>query len=619
MKIKKFLIATAASLVLLTSATPALADKAEEKKPVPTLEDTMFNSYQNKLTDGSKSNYYLDVTTAEKAEDDQNAAEEAIDNVTDFFSGKALEEKAANVFYEGKNMFANTIFRLNVFMVTALINGLDLVFDHNVIDQLIDKKVESLMQGIAGIDGSGNFKDSGIIGSLIPVITSAAIIYALYLFAGKRAQMAGFQTIFNTIIVMALAIGFFANYGPFLKGMNRLSTELSQVILTGPAKITTQMDKPLNEIRGKMYADIWDQFVHRPYLYMQYGTDEVKDIGKKRVDELLKLKPGEKRLKYVEDKEVKNEKNINMTYNNVDNRLIFTIFYGGFNFVNSIPFIFLMLVLEGTQYWFLATACIAPLVFAWAAFPEQLPVLKRYVFFLALPLLVKLAATIATYIYFTISNIMYQHNSTSIGGYFASGISMIAILFILLLMWKPIKKIFGASRQFKYMMREFRDFKHSITSQVQNVAKVGGAVVGAALGGPQGAAMGAQLGGQFAQGLVDNGPDEEKRNESYSDSDQSMPTATLPDLEPNYELPEIVDWKNNRPAEETSTAPIASLPKVDKEPEPVREIKSKEKDVPAEESTYTEEEEMNNLATLPPLENEKENDNEGVAENESKG
>lgn len=131
--------------------------------------------------------------------------------------------------------------------------------------------------------------------------------------------------------------------------------------------------------------------------------------------------------------------------------------------------------------------------------------------------------------------------------------------------------------------------------------------------------MGAQLGGQFAQGLVDNGPDEEKRNESYSDSDQSMPTATLPDLEPNYELPEIVDWKNNRPAEETSTAPIASLPKVDKEPEPVREIKSKEKDVPAEESTYTEEEEMNNLATLPPLENEKENDNEGVAENESKG
>lgn len=611
MKIKKFLVATAATLVLLTTASPAFAEKQE---PVKTLEDSIFNGYQNKLSDGSKANYYLDVTTTEKAEeDDQNAAEEAIDNVSDFFTGKALEEKAANVFYEGKNMMANTIFRYNVFIVTGLINGLDMVFDHNVINELIDKKTESMIQGIAGVDSSGNFRDSGIVGSMIPVITSLAIIYALYLFAGKRAQLSAFQSIGSTIIVMALAIGFFANYGAVLKGANQLSTELSQLILTGPSKITTKQDKTLDEIRDEMYGDIWNQFVHRPYLFMQYGTDEEKDIGKKRIEELLKKKQGEKRLEYIEDKEVKDKKNINMTYANVDNRLIFTGFYSSFNTFNGIPFILLMLVLEGTQYWFLATAMLAPFVFAWAALPEQLPVLKRYSLFLLLPLIVKLGATIATYMYFTVSNTIYTLNSTDIGGYFKSGISMLAILFVLILMWKPIKRIFQASNQYKFIKREINEFKNSIQKNVETVTKVTGAVVGAALGGPAGAAAGAQ----FAQGLVDNSVDPSEEQESYSGSDQSVPTASLPALEPTQK-PEIVDWQDNRATpekaaeNEPTTVPSATLPKVEEEQikEPV------EKNQPTDIGVYAEDE-MDELATLPPLEEEKEV--EGGTENESKG
>lgn len=621
---KKLFAAAAVSTILLTSASPAFADKKEEVKPMTTLEDNVFKGYTNKLDDGSKSYYYLDVTTNEKAdEDDQNAAESAIENTMDFFTGKSLEEKATNIFYEGKNMLANTVFRYNVFIVTALINGLNMVFDHNVINQLIDTKMENMIQSIVGIDESGKINDTGLFGQLMPVISSLAVMYGLYLFIGKRQQLGAFQSIGHTILVCVIAITFFSSYGWYLKGMNQISTEMSQVVLTGPSKALTKADQPMTAIRKEMFDNIWDQFVHRPYMFMQYGTDEDKDIGKKRIDTLLKKRPGEKRLEYIEKNEVKEKKNINMTYANVDNRLIFTGVYSFVNTISGVPFTLLMIILEACQFWYIGIASVAPFVFIWAAFPQQIGVLNRFAFQLSLPLIVKVAASLATLIYFTVVSSIYEVNSTSTGGYIGTVVMMMAFLLVLVFLWKPIKKIFGASKQFKFMMREVNQFKRTMAEQTAAVTKIAGATIGAAVGGPTGAAVGSNLGGQFAHGLIDQSYDEPPAHDTNSETNDKAPSADLPPLQNESHVPPVVvDWRDNNAKDNQQTETYADLPAAKTETTKENEQQEQHvvpfKDPKSPENNQNDDEqddEYIELADLPPLkedENKADKDAEGV-------
>ena len=478
------------------------------------------------MDDGSKPFYYLDTTVEQQ---DESTADKVIDffdpsHVSSVVTGHAITDKAAASIAELKNNFANLVFRFDVFLTTALINGLKMAFDFNVIDQLINDKIESLMRGVAGVDSSGSYTNSGLMGSLMQFIAILSGLFGLFLFVGKRGQLGAFKSIGSTILVLVLASGFFANYGPFLKGMNKISTELSEVILIGPAKVLTMSDKPMDAIQDDLFGEIWDQFVNTPYLYMQYGTNDSNAIGKGRINELLKMKPDDQRLKYVQDKEVKERGNINMTYSNVDSRLIFTGFYSFFNFLNGIPFLLLMLGLVGTQFWFLAIACLSPFVFCWSAFPNQIIVLKRYGFYLALPLVVKILLTLATFIYFMTSKVVYSLNSTSLGGYVTSGFSMMAILFVLFLLRKPIMKIFGASKEFNLIYNEVREFKNAASQHMNSVSKLAGAaLLGAA-------------GAEIAETLIEKSEDVQQKKESYD------PTVKAPNSD--YIPPEIHEWRD---------------------------------------------------------------------------
>lgn len=531
-KIKKLLVVIAASVSLLMVSSPAMAAEST------TLEDNIFKGYTNKLDDGSKPYYYLDIT-ADPQEDDGGVA----GSISDFFTGKALEDKMVTSFYEMKNMLSNFFFRCDVFITTAMINGLEMAFNHDVIDQLINDQIESFMRGIAGVNSSGGFTSSGLIGSFMPAITAFSVLFALYLFIGKRAQMGAFKSIGSTILVLTLAAGFFSNYGSFLKGMNQVATGLSQVVLVGPTSVVTNADKPMDSIKDDLFADVWEQFVTRPYLYMQYGTDDVDTIGKGRITELLKKKPDQERLEYIQQKEVIDKNNTNMTYTNVDARLVFTGFYSFFNFVNGIPFLILMIALEVTQYWFLAISCLAPFVFAWSAFPNQIGVLKRYGFHLTFPLIAKILISLATFIYFMISELVYSINASDIGGYITSGFSMMAILFAFVLLWKPIQRIFGESKQFNLIFNEVREFKNAATQHLGSVTRLAGTVVGAAVGGTQGAAIGGAIGGSI--GGSDDSPSEDIQKTKEPNAKAKAPIGDLPSQDEEHTPLLINDWRDN--------------------------------------------------------------------------
>jgi hypothetical protein len=573
-KIKKILVILIASIALMTIVTPAMAAEST------TLDDNIFKGYTNKLDDGSKPYYYLDITADPQQADSGNA-------ISNFFTGKSLENSVVTSFYEMKNMLANFVFRTDVFLTTAMINGLEMVFDHDVIDQLINDKIERFMREMAGVNASGSFTSSGTIGSFMPFICIFSVLFSLYLFVGKRAQMGAFKSIGSTILVLVLAVGFFSNYGSFLKGMNGISTQLSKVVLVGPSTAITNAvnttDKPMDTIKDELFSEIWEQFVSRPYLYMQYGTDDIKTIGKGRITELLKMKPDDKRLEYIQQKEVIDKNNINMTYTNVDTRLVFTGFYSFFNFINGLPFLILMIALEGTQYWFLAIACLAPFVFAWSALPNQIAVLKRYGFHLSFPLVVKLLISLATFIYFMISELVYSMNASSVGGYITSGFSMLAILFVFILLWKPIKRIFGASSEANLFMNEFREFRQSATQHMGSVTKLAGTVIGGAIGGVAGAAIGKGI----AEALDDDEDDsEDVRRTKEPNPTEKAPTAELPEQDDEQTPIKINDWRDNHQE-------VAELPEVE-EIEQSPQVKEQTSSKPIE------------LVELPPLEEESE-------------
>jgi hypothetical protein len=582
-KIKKMLVIMITSISLLTVASPAMAAGT-----TTTLDDNIFKGYTNKLDDGSKPYYYLDITADPEQKDSGNA-------ISNFFTGKALVEPVVNSFYEMKNMIANLAFRFNVFIATMVINGLKMVFNHDVIDQLINDKIEGFMRGVAGVSSSGSFTSSGMFGSLLPFISIFSVLFSLFLFIGKRAQMAAFKSIGSTILVLVLAIGFFSNFGSFLKGMNQIATGISKSVVIGPASIATASRQPMDTVEEDLFSTIWEQFVYRPYLLMQYGTDDVNTIGKKRINELLKMKPDKERLDYIQQKEVIDKGNINMTYTNVDNRLVFTGLYYFFNFLNGFPLFFLMIGQEATQYWFLLIACLAPFVFAWSAFPNQISVLKRYGFHLSLPLIIKIIISLGTFIYFMVSNLIYSINTSNVGGYVTSGISMIAINIVFLLLWKPIKRIFGASSEANLFMNELRAHTSTATQHMGAVKKLAGTVIGGALGGAAGAAIGKGI----ADAIDDDDDDaEDVRRTKEPNPVEKAPVADLPiqkppvitlpihdDEEPTPTL-QINDWRD-------SHEKISDLP----EPEETNE---------QPQGNEQQADEKIKLVELPPLEDENE-------------
>lgn len=567
---KKPIVIAVLAAILLAFALPSPQAQAAE-----TIQNSMFGDTQPKMSDGKKAYYQLDVTTVPEEDDDKNAAEEAIQNAKDFITGKPLKEGFKEQFFELENSIADLIFQLNIFLTSATIKVLDLAFNYTIINKIIDK-IDTAMIALTGIKG-GVFTNSGLIGSFVGIAAALTAIVALYLFAWKRAPLGAFKSIGSTILVLALALVFFSQYATFLKGANQISTEASQIVLTTPSSVLSKTARTPEEIRKDMFKNLQDQFIHRPYLYMMYGTDETKKIGEKRINELLKKKPGEDRQKYVEEQEVTKKKNMNMTYANVQSRLIFTAYYMFINTINGSVLIILALALVVIQFWFITMACVAPFAFAWAMFPQQGGVLKNYSFRLSEPLLIKVMLSLITFVFFTISTLSYQLDLQDAASYFDTSIAQLAIYILMLVLGNKIKKIFKTSKQFRYIMSEVKEFRKSMLHSATQITQVAATAAGAIYGGPQGAAAGYQA-GEAIKGAVNQASSNSDDETEYKDSDRSAPLTSISEgvKNNNWTAPEIVDWREKDKTPQLAKTGEKSAPKPQNEKPKAEPQKEKE-------------------------------------------
>lgn len=486
------------------------------------MSGNLFNTDHEVTSSGSPAYYQLDVTS--KTGEEEGGLAGAFNTIGSWISGDAVKDEVMAQMYEGLNFLVNIAFKANVYMTNAMLTVLDYAFKFDVINTIIDK-VEGIMQDLTGISGL-KFSSLGLYGQLLGIICVAAVLGFVIQYFFKKAQMEAVGKIARTILILVFTLIFFTNYATILKGANTLTTQLTAVVMGSTSALSSEDGKTGQQSIGD---NMWDLFVHRPYLYMQYGVDDASKIGDGRVDTLLAMQPGEDRQTYVEETEVGERKNTMMTYAKVPDRLVFTIMYLVVNGITSLPIFALALLIIAFQFWFLVLALLAPIFLLIAAFPGNDGVFRRYIEELTLPLLLKIGVSFIALVIFTMSAIVYEVGNSDSIGYVAVAVIEFVVLFLIFMLRKRLLSILAAGNTAVRMVaheaakadQRFDDTRRMVKKLAVQAA------MAAATGGTSLAATGAAGAAAAAGGAMSNKDSASNAaalaNESLKDEDTNTP------------------------------------------------------------------------------------------------
>ncbi|MEF3355764.1 hypothetical protein PV403_21780, partial [Paenibacillus sp. GYB006] len=270
--------------IFFVSCTLPIANAADPDKIFSNnISSNLFNTDHEVTSDGSPAYYQIDVTSkTEDGDEEENVFSQAFSTVGSWISGDAVKDSIMAQFYEAMNFMVNILFKMNLYMTNAMLTVLDYAFDFDVVNTLIER-IEGVMQSLTGIS-SMSFSSLGLYGKLIGIIGISIGLLFAYQYLFKNAQIEAVGNLVKTFLILVVTLLFFSNYATVLKGANSLTTEASAIIMGAGSGLSE--DGTISG-RQSMGNNMWDLFVHRPYLYMQYGTDKESEVGVSRVDELL--------------------------------------------------------------------------------------------------------------------------------------------------------------------------------------------------------------------------------------------------------------------------------------------------------------------------------------------
>lgn len=443
-----------------------------------------------------------------------------------------LAGRASDQIYTSYSEFimflTNSIFDLNVKIGGIAIWLYESSTNSFFVEDMVDKIGNEIKRLVGVSDGSDpRFERTGFLFSIFKVFALFAVVYAFYKLIWERSFVQSLGELLKFIVVLTVSLLLFTNYGSFLIGMEKVSTEAGGLISGG-----TKQKENFSEY-------LWTHFVDEPYFYLQYGTTDVEKIGEERVRDLLVLPVGSGERKKIVDKEVNELNNFYMSYESAPQKFMDSVVLLSFSTVALVPVLIFSVFIEFTQIWFIIIGAIAPFALVIASFPSQFGVLKRYFFELSLPLIVKIALHFLLVMFLFLLRILEQMdmnaNEYVLNGQFKESLYATFLVFLmfigLFLLRKRIMGILSSGNQFVEGVREgLSNMKEGAIKPVKETVKtgavVGGAVVGGLAGGPYGVAMGAGIGksvGDIATGgkspseAVSEGVGQYTRLKAYKD------------------------------------------------------------------------------------------------------
>ncbi len=207
-------------------------------------------------------------------------------------------EKTTQTFLYAGNHITNLLFKGIVWFIQGTIFLLNEAFQLEFINGMIEGAARSI-QILTGFDGG--FSDVGIYTYFIGFLVSLMAIWAAYHAFVRGKSSTALTGVLSTFIVLVFALGFVMTAEQSLKFVNQGSSVVSKEVLSQTSKVAAP-GKNYNhdESLAAMNNQIYTLGLYKPYLMLQFGTINEKEIGKERIHKVLSTS-GEDREEVVKD------------------------------------------------------------------------------------------------------------------------------------------------------------------------------------------------------------------------------------------------------------------------------------------------------------------------------
>lgn len=194
--------------------------------------------------------------------------------------GNEIDQKVNAVFLRMENFFWEGY----VTVVTGVIYMVNEAFHLNIFKQF-SGYISNAIKHITGFDGSNSlFKQ------LLIIAVFFAGIWAAYMALVRRRAAGAMSGILGMILMIGIAFGYIMNAGTILTGLNNASSELSSGIFdTMNSVVDPGHHYSTDEGIAAMDNKVFDLLVFKPYLLLQYGTDNVSKINAKHPNRIKSL------------------------------------------------------------------------------------------------------------------------------------------------------------------------------------------------------------------------------------------------------------------------------------------------------------------------------------------
>lgn len=404
---------------------------------------------------------------------------------------------------------SNGLMSWTVFMTDMTLNFFHFANDAEILNWLIDG-VEGNIQEVAGIDDSG-INGSGLFGQFIGLITVFVLFSVIYTAFLKRAPVEALKGLLTPIICMTLAMLIIANMGTYLKGVNNITTNVMNEVVTFGAGVEGDSDIETTE-------DVLHKaMVYTPYVNMMFGTDDNSVVAQDRVKALMTEKKDKERKKLL--KEEYENGNSMVHPDNVSVQILYgfiSVICGSILGIAVLMVSMLFLIL---QIILILWAFIAPFALMWACLPGQFLVAQRYIQKLLTPFVYKLGLSLLIMVLgIIVGRISQIEVMDGIVGYGLQMVLIFAVFVTLFLIRNKIMSVFVVTKEGRLL----NSLIQSNNFMPQTAGNVASKMPGASMIAGTAGAIGASQVGNFLAKADDNTMSEYGSNSSGNEAKPQM-------------------------------------------------------------------------------------------------
>lgn len=184
----------------------------------------------------------------------------------------------------------------------------------------------------------------GKLGMLLFLLTIVIIAFRYLL-----AKGGGIKDLINVVLVIGVATLWTTNSSLLISGAGAISSEIGGLIATSSKDFNKEKKDATYNSKDAMREEMFDKMIEKPFLLLNWNSTSIEDIGKERVDNLLKeYKTPRELLDYLEKEELNGDPDYgdkpdqNLYVSDADDSLKLkfgiSFFYIVINLIYSIPY-----------------------------------------------------------------------------------------------------------------------------------------------------------------------------------------------------------------------------------------------------------------------------------------